>query len=342
MGCDVTDSTDVTVGVGSTTIAVRAEDPALADRVVEMLADSGFRQVEGVPRPSGQLVVRQLDGPVAPPDGAEEVAAHRSIRVFRGDGGRLLLDDARSRMVLDPEEGALEAALAPELRDRPLRDERFLLVLYGVLTFLRYRELYPLHAGAVERDGAGCLLIGASGSGKSSMAVQLVRRGWGYVADDSVALQRIGDGRLTAIGMRRDAYLREADGDNMEREGWRECHEFHPIKYRIPVREAYPDRCRDAVVPHAIVFPSLTHREGSRWIRSEPHDALFSLLEHSSVSELEPSRTPEHVQVLRDLVVQARCYRLLAGLDLRNNPAALSDLVDDILRDATGGKRQGA
>lgn len=331
-----------TFAVGTTAIRLRSQQPEAGARVSELLVDSGFTDGGDGATAVGRLTIRPVDVPDAPPADAVEVATHRMIRVLRLKDGRLWFEDGVSRMVADPAAGDLDLWLSSSALDRSVHDERYLLVLYGVLTFLRFHGLYPLHAGAVERDGHGCLIIGSSGSGKSSMAIHLVRRGWGYVADDSVALSRSSGGSLKAIGMRRDAYVREADHEHMQLEDWQECREFEPVKYRVPVREAYADRCHEMVVPRAIIFPSLTHQEGSRWIRCEARDALFSLLEHSSVSELEPSCTPEHVAVLRDLVVQARCYRLLAGLDLRNNPAALSDLMGDILRDATGGERHEA
>ena len=54
-----------------------------------------------------------------------------------------------------------------------------------------------LHASAVAIDGRGVLILGASGSGKSSLALRLIDRGATLIADDQVAL-RARDGRLHA------------------------------------------------------------------------------------------------------------------------------------------------
>ena len=43
-----------------------------------------------------------------------------------------------------------------------------------------------LHAAAAARDGSVVLLSGSPGAGKSTLAVQLVDRGWTFVADDVV------------------------------------------------------------------------------------------------------------------------------------------------------------
>jgi serine kinase of HPr protein (carbohydrate metabolism regulator) len=48
-----------------------------------------------------------------------------------------------------------------------------------------------LHATAVAVNGAGVLIVGASGTGKSSLALEMMARGAELVADDGVILQRM-------------------------------------------------------------------------------------------------------------------------------------------------------
>jgi HPr kinase/phosphorylase len=52
-----------------------------------------------------------------------------------------------------------------------------------------------IHASCVARDGAGVLLLGPPGSGKSDLALRLLDRGFVLVADDRV---EITDGRARA------------------------------------------------------------------------------------------------------------------------------------------------
>jgi HPr kinase/phosphorylase len=54
-------------------------------------------------------------------------------------------------------------------------------------------ETALLHASAVAMGGRGVLILGASGSGKSSLALQLIAHGAQLVSDDQTQLHRHGD-----------------------------------------------------------------------------------------------------------------------------------------------------
>ena len=77
--------------------------------------------------------------------------------------------------------------------------QRFLIA--QVLPFAAVvRGLEVLHAGAVVIGGRALLLLGASGAGKTTLALALTRLGAGFLADDAVALERSGDRLLAHPG----------------------------------------------------------------------------------------------------------------------------------------------
>lgn len=49
-----------------------------------------------------------------------------------------------------------------------------------------------LHAGAVARDGRAVAIVGPSGWGKSTLTIELVRRGWSFLTDDFAPIGRSG------------------------------------------------------------------------------------------------------------------------------------------------------
>lgn len=55
-----------------------------------------------------------------------------------------------------------------------------------------------LHASCISIGGKGVLVVGASGSGKSDMCLQLIDAGAVLVADDRVILERSAQGEVTA------------------------------------------------------------------------------------------------------------------------------------------------
>jgi len=54
------------------------------------------------------------------------------------------------------------------------------------------------HGSCAERDGAGVLLLGPPGAGKSDLLLRMLGEGWRLVADDQVILRAEGDGLRAA------------------------------------------------------------------------------------------------------------------------------------------------
>jgi hypothetical protein len=75
---------------------------------------------------------------------------------------------------------------------------------------LAQRYVVPLHAACVARDGAGILLCGESGAGKSTFSFACARAGWTYLSDDCTWLlaeskDRIAIGRPHQMRFRDDS-----------------------------------------------------------------------------------------------------------------------------------------
>ena len=75
---------------------------------------------------------------------------------------------------------------------------------------LAQKDVVPVHAACVVRNGTGVLLCGASGSGKSTLAFACARAGWQYAGDDAAWLLPDSDppvavGRCHQVRLRGDA-----------------------------------------------------------------------------------------------------------------------------------------
>ena len=90
----------------------------------------------------------------------------------------------------------------------------------------------PIHAACVASSGAGVLLCGDSGAGKSSLAYACARAGWEYVTDDTSYLLR-GSGHRTIVG---------------------DCHK---LRFRPSAVDIFPELAGLPVTPRILGRPSM-------------------------------------------------------------------------------------
>jgi hypothetical protein len=108
---------------------------------------------------------------------------------FRAMGHLIsIISDRANFAVCDLRDGFAFCRLTEKVaQDRTWMRQRFLDGM--VLCMLVCREVTPIHASCVMKNGRGLLLCGRSGAGKSSMAFACASRGWTFVTD-VVALGR--------------------------------------------------------------------------------------------------------------------------------------------------------
>jgi hypothetical protein len=230
------------------------------------------------------------------------------------------------------------AAVAIHATDRPERDPDLLTGLLSIAfqEIAARRGLFGLHAGAVARAGAGYLLPGSSGSGKSSLCATLVRAGFGYLSDDFVLLSAE-SGRVRCVPCFRTMTLDVA---------WATRFPELELLVDLPAqpdgkRTFDPDRCfPDARVgqmrPTALVFPSIAARPRSALRPISPGDAFRRILPQSRLSAA-PGAAEAHVRALEALVRSAPAFALDHGEDFLRAPEATLRRVLEALDPAPAG-----
>jgi len=94
--------------------------------------------------------------------------------------------DSSNFVVLSPSERTALVVVSPQML-RFAYHTRYELIEFAVFTLAaRVQGLVPLHAACVGRDGRGVLLMGASGAGKSTVALQCLLQGFDFLSEDSV------------------------------------------------------------------------------------------------------------------------------------------------------------
>lgn len=207
-------------------------------------------------------------------------------------------------------------------------------ILYAVQAALRRAGLFQFHAACVLPDGGqkAMLLVGDSGSGKSTLTVALLQNGWSFVSDDNLLLSESPDG-IEAWALRRyftfdQATLRDCKlTDFPDSIGGRVPGKLE--KFRFYARQAFPEKFVDRCLPSAILFPTISGEPKSHIEPLKQLDALARLIRQCPWATCDAAAAPLHLQALSKLAKQTRSYKLFAGRDIIESPAAVSRLIKE-------------
>ena len=202
------------------------------------------------------------------------------------------------------------------------------LIFNATMTALRRCALYELHAaGVVNPDGGGVLVIGPSGSSKSTLATQLAAAGWKYLSDDTLLLYENGGG-IEARALRRVfAVTNETFDvfDNLQLPA-PTIAPFDPTKLRFEPDAVFPQGFSLSCRPTSLFFSRLTNEKSSTR-RLSPAETLTKLLRMCPWACYDKATARNHLQVLSDLARQARGFDLSVGRDLFGQPEKTSDYL---------------
>jgi hypothetical protein len=250
-----------------------------------------------------------------------------TIRGFHDERIRLHFDPGGGTLTMyDPDRSgtAIFAVASPEAipwyeRAAPLRP--------ALEWLLSGRSRNLVHGGVVGRADRGVLIGGASGSGKSTVAVACLEAGFDYLGDDyvlvsleeePVAFSLYATAKLDPASLAMMPWLESAvsahDGQN---DGSR--------KMVVPVYELRGDRIRTRSGVSAIVLPQVT---GGRTSRLRPASAAETLraLAPSTIIQM-PDEARTALDTLADLVRRVPSFRLELGSDLDSVPALLDTIL---------------
>lgn len=198
-------------------------------------------------------------------------------------------------------------------------------IFNATMTALRRCGLYDLHAaGVVKPDGGGILLIGPSGSSKSTLATQLAAAGWKYLSDDTLLLYEDEDA-IKARALRRVFAVTNETVDLFD-----SLHlpamstaPFDSSKKRFEPRAVFPDGFTLACRPTTLFFSRVTRKKSVTRALSAA-ETLAQLLRMCPWACYDKSTARRHLKVLSDLARQTRGFALSVGPDLFGQPQKTS------------------
>jgi hypothetical protein len=191
--------------------------------------------------------------------------------------------------------------------------------------WMENRSLQPIHAGAVGTPEAGVLIVGKSGSGKSTTTLACLSSDLAYAGDDYVLAEvaptpfvysLYGTAKLEADNLHRLPHLRRfvSNADTMEEE-----------KAVFFLNESHPHKLSRGFPIAAILVPRLTGARNTRLSLSKPGAALMAIA-GTTLFHLQGARR-EGFQKIAELVNRVPCYTLELGTDLAQIPPVISDLL---------------
>ena len=119
------------------------------------------------------------------------------LELWRPEPGELVLRSTNGLIARVSENEIAVAGDAPALA----REFRYVAMI-ALTHVLASRGRHVLHGGAVVCDDRALLVLGGSGTGKSTLVLAALRSGWSALTDDLVAVQRR-DGTVVALGLPR-------------------------------------------------------------------------------------------------------------------------------------------
>jgi hypothetical protein len=253
------------------------------------------------------------------------------------DGRTCVFDFKSGRVIVHPgEPHQVDLIMRKQLDLRQYDDLQVL--NYAFSTALRRSGLYELHSGAVVEPGTqrGVLFPGVSGSGKSTITLQLVANGWQYLTDDILYLNDAD--KVRAYPLRRAFAVTRAtvaaSGSRVQ-ELFAKADWSDGSKKTFMPKDSFPGTFVPNCEPRSIFFPTVTHEKRSVVKPLTASETMIQLIKLCPWSCYDPITSTRHLDVLSSLAKQCNGFKLLAGSDLLRDPARVSDLVFEHTNSAT-------
>lgn len=197
--------------------------------------------------------------------------------------------------------------------------------------WLRDRGVQPLHAGAVGTAEGGVLLVGKSGSGKSTSTLSALESRLQYAGDDYVGVGLdpepwvhclYSSGKLMPDHVQRLPFLLPAIANSGQ---------VGVEKAVVYVHEHWPQRICSGFPLRAILVPTVC--AGLRTTRTQPLSRLDGLraLAPSTVFQMH-TRGRDSLARMARLVERLPCFQLQLGSDVSTVPIAIEGLLEQLNR----------
>ena len=230
-----------------------------------------------------------------------------------------------ARLLCTPADGLIQISITGSHPGDEVLATHPLLTIALMETMKRFGR-FPLHAAGLALGGKGVLVPGASGSGKSTTSVTLVRAGFDFLSDDTVFLTASPDGIWVAgfpdeVDVTDNTVARTPELAHLVGAPLLPGREKHSFRVEEVFGITPLAGCRPAV----LLAPQVVQGPGTEVEPLSPSEALIGLLPNVLLTD--PVASQAHLDMLAALVESVPCLKFLVGSDLDAAVACVTDLV---------------
>lgn len=185
-----------------------------------------------------------------------------------------------------------------------------------------------VHAGAMAKDGAGVLITGQSGSGKSTSCLNLLRAGYDYLGDDYVWIE---------LGIAPQVFTlyqtAKIEPENLEARfaDWkpfiRNKREYLNQKAIFDIKELFPSAGVSTAMINAILLPNVAQQEKTLFEKTNPTRSLMAMAP-TTLHHLPHNRQCSYKKLMA-LSSALPSYHWHLGSDINQFVTSFNDFIDN-------------
>ena len=188
-----------------------------------------------------------------------------------------------------------------------------------------------LHAGCISVADRGALVVGRSGSGKSTTCLACLRHGFGYLGDDQVGLEEQPDGGWAAHSVYAAAWVEASHAQRFPHivPTSAALHRRADDKLMVPLVDSSRDRIRRWAGIDVLLAPSIVPGGGGTLVPLSPGQMLLHLTPSVMLGSL-PRPDRAMFDRLARLANAVPAFRLEIGEELTTIPTAVAHALDGL------------